>query len=108
MCPVHTPDGAPCGLLNHLSHVCHIVSGASEKLVQTEGKAVNGDLVEKHLPNLLINLGAMPVGQGSQSFPSKFVPVILDGKLVGKCSPEQSIKIADKLRYLKILGLENV
>merc|ERR1719401_270124 len=22
LCPVHTPDGAPCGLLNHLAHAC--------------------------------------------------------------------------------------
>ncbi|KAJ3090585.1 hypothetical protein HK102_003291 [Quaeritorhiza haematococci] len=26
LCPVHTPDGAPCGLLNHLSHTCRIVT----------------------------------------------------------------------------------
>ncbi|RKO97790.1 beta and beta-prime subunits of DNA dependent RNA-polymerase, partial [Caulochytrium protostelioides] len=26
LCPVHTPDGSPCGLLNHLSHTCHIVT----------------------------------------------------------------------------------
>ena len=25
LCPVHTPDGAPCGLLNHLAAPCHIV-----------------------------------------------------------------------------------
>lgn len=24
MCPVHTPDGSPCGLLNHLSSTCHV------------------------------------------------------------------------------------
>ena len=24
LCPVHTPDGAPCGLLNHLAHQCVI------------------------------------------------------------------------------------
>lgn len=24
LCPVHTPDGAPCGLLNHLSATCHV------------------------------------------------------------------------------------
>ncbi|KAI8819166.1 uncharacterized protein EV422DRAFT_588918 [Fimicolochytrium jonesii] len=25
LCPVHTPDGSPCGLLNHLAHLCRIV-----------------------------------------------------------------------------------
>jgi len=26
MCPVHTPDGSPCGLLNHLTAACQISS----------------------------------------------------------------------------------
>lgn len=26
MCPVHTPDGAPCGLMNHLTVHCEIVA----------------------------------------------------------------------------------
>ena len=25
LCPVHTPDGAPCGLLNHLGYTCSVV-----------------------------------------------------------------------------------
>lgn len=25
LCPVHTPDGAPCGLLNHLCYGCSVV-----------------------------------------------------------------------------------
>lgn len=24
LCPVHTPDGAPCGLLNHLAALCKV------------------------------------------------------------------------------------
>lgn len=26
LCPVHTPDGGPCGLLNHFTHCCRIVT----------------------------------------------------------------------------------
>ncbi len=26
MCPVHTPDGSPCGLLTHLAAACRVVS----------------------------------------------------------------------------------
>lgn len=26
LCPVHTPDGAPCGLLSHLTATCRIVA----------------------------------------------------------------------------------
>lgn len=34
LCPVHTPDGTPCGLLNHMSANCFAVnaSGPSEPL----------------------------------------------------------------------------
>ena len=24
LCPVHTPDGAPCGLLNHMTAACQV------------------------------------------------------------------------------------
>ena len=24
LCPVHTPDGTPCGLLNHLASACKV------------------------------------------------------------------------------------
>ena len=27
VCPVHTPDGAPCGLLNHLTMSVHVTTG---------------------------------------------------------------------------------
>lgn len=26
LCPVHTPDGSPCGLLNHFSSTCQVLS----------------------------------------------------------------------------------
>lgn len=29
-CPVHTPDGAPCGLLNHLAVSCKILSSPAD------------------------------------------------------------------------------
>ena len=25
LCPVHTPDGSPCGLLNHLAAACQVL-----------------------------------------------------------------------------------
>lgn len=26
LCPVHTPDGSPCGLLNHFTAACSIIT----------------------------------------------------------------------------------
>ena len=30
LCPVHTPDGSPCGLLNHFAHKCRISTQQSD------------------------------------------------------------------------------
>lgn len=30
LCPVHTPDGSPCGLLNHFTAACRIVTEPAE------------------------------------------------------------------------------
>lgn len=35
LCPVHTPDGAPCGLLNHLAADCRIITWPVEDAAAT-------------------------------------------------------------------------
>lgn len=45
ICPVHTPDGAPCGLLNHLTASCEIVTHYSKT---------------KKLKALLVSIGVIP------------------------------------------------
>ena len=35
LCPVHTPDGSPCGLLNHFTAACRIVTEPSESAEET-------------------------------------------------------------------------
>lgn len=91
LCPVHTPDGSPCGLLNHLSHKCVIATKSSD--------------VTK-LPEILKSLG---VGSPDalSSGPASSCCVQLDGKIVGYCSHEASKRIADTLRYLKVEGANN-
>ncbi|KAF7907777.1 uncharacterized protein EAF01_005363 [Botrytis porri] len=84
MCPVHTPDGSPCGLLNHLSHKCIILTHASDVSA---------------LPKLLSELGVVSTGSSSTD---ESVVVQLDGKIMGWCSPKQSLVIADTLRYWKV------
>ncbi|KAI9646357.1 DNA-directed RNA polymerase I subunit RPA2 [Ciborinia camelliae] len=84
MCPVHTPDGSPCGLLNHLSHKCIILTHSSDVSA---------------LPKLLSELGVVSTGSSSTD---ESVVVQLDGKIMGWCSPKQSLVIADTLRYWKV------
>ena len=90
MCPVHTPDGAPCGLLNHLAHKCLIATGS---------------LPVSHIPRLLIQLG---VRSESSASTNEAVTVQLDGRIIGYCSPEKAKQIADTLRYWKVSGKYNI
>lgn len=89
-CPVHTPDGSPCGLLNHLAHKCLIATG---------------DLEVSHIPRLLVQLG---VRSESSVALEDSVPVQLDGKIVGFCSPDQARIIARTLRHWKVEGSHNI
>ena len=63
LCPVHTPDGAPCGLLNHLSHQCKIATT---------------DLEVTPLPCLLSQLGVSALSSASID---NTVVVQLDGRV---------------------------
>lgn len=87
LCPVHTPDGSPCGLLNHFAHKCDISTSAID--------------VSK-VPEALSQLGVSP--------PHVFVAgpsvccVQLDGKIVGWTSHEQAKIVAQTLRYWKVEG----
>ncbi|KAI7577608.1 DNA-directed RNA polymerase I subunit, partial [Hortaea werneckii] len=90
LCPVHTPDGSPCGLLNHLSHKCKVA---------TEGADVS------KIPNLIAQLG---VANSSAASLTDSVVVQLDGRILGFCSPKQAKMIGDTLRYWKVEGTHGV
>ncbi|KAM9365251.1 DNA-directed RNA polymerase I subunit RPA2 [Pholidichthys leucotaenia] len=93
LCPVHTPDGAPCGLLNHLTASCEIVAPTSSTT---------------SLPALLCSLGVAPVdGTPGQAF-SDCYPVVLDGAVVGWVEAEFAPVVADSLRRLKVLQEKHI
>ncbi len=87
ICPVHTPDGSPCGLLNHLSHKCKITTAAPD---------VSG------LTDLVLSLGATP----ASSIPTadQISCIQLDGKIIGWCTNALSKHISEVLRLWKING----
>uniref|UniRef100_A0A8D0HDK0 DNA-directed RNA polymerase subunit beta n=1 Tax=Sphenodon punctatus TaxID=8508 RepID=A0A8D0HDK0_SPHPU len=87
LCPVHTPDGEPCGLMNHMTAVCEIVTQTSNTM---------------SLPSLLCSLGVTPVdGTPNQPY-SECYPVILDGSLVGWVEKDLAPDLADALRRFKV------
>jgi DNA-directed RNA polymerase I subunit RPA2 len=45
LCPVHTPDGSPCGLLNHFTAACCIVTHGPQQPQQMEDNLVQVSLV---------------------------------------------------------------
>ncbi|KAL1596178.1 DNA-directed RNA polymerase I subunit RPA2 [Nothophoma quercina] len=90
MCPVHTPDGSPCGLLNHFAHKC---------------KLATQNIDVSAVPKLVAQLGVS--SKSSASLESSVV-VQLDGRVLGFCSPKQAKTIADTLRYWKVEGTHDV
>ncbi|KAI8076707.1 uncharacterized protein B0P05DRAFT_545553 [Gilbertella persicaria] len=92
LCPVHTPDGSPCGLLNHLAHKC---------------KVINQPLDTATIPRLLAALGI------SQSFLHTInrpgdVVVMLDGKIIGWCTPATAAKAAESLKVWRVNGEKGI
>lgn len=85
LCPVHTPDGSPCGLLNHLSHTCQIVTSS---------------LDVSHIPALLSAQGMTQVFASSIDG-RRMVCIQLDGKVIGYASPMKAKQLANRLRKLK-------
>ena len=87
MCPVHTPDGSPCGLLLHLSHMCRVVTEHTSPellsyLVQSGMQRVEGN------------------SKVSQAFlyDETYVHVILDGEIVGYVPRSFAPKLAANMR----------
>ncbi|RKP09581.1 hypothetical protein THASP1DRAFT_34361 [Thamnocephalis sphaerospora] len=90
LCPVHTPDGTPCGLLNHLSHSCKVLTYFARV---------------DHLPRLLASLG---VSLNVVNPEAGDLSVQLDGRLIGWCSPKLAERVARELRHWKVTGQHDV
>ncbi|KAI9840719.1 MAG: DNA-directed RNA polymerase I subunit RPA2 [Sclerophora amabilis] len=90
LCPVHTPDGSPCGLLNHLAHKCRITTHPADTTA---------------LPMVLSQLGLTNL---SSSSTLESMVVQLDGRILGWCTPKQARIISDTLRFWKVDGSNNI
>ena len=94
MCPVHTPDGSPCGLLNHITLSCAPLP--SEELdMKTHGP---------NFKKLLCQLGMSPINSDfGLVYPCNCLPVTLDGKLMGYIDPKMANHLVSSLRAIKIM-----
>ncbi|CAB4029781.1 DNA-directed RNA polymerase I subunit RPA2-like, partial [Paramuricea clavata] len=91
LCPVHTPDGAPCGLLNHLAAMCEVVN----ILPHTA-----------HLPRLLCSLGMTPWDCPTSASVTSCYPVLLDGRVLGYVEEQLADDLVKRLRIMKVEQLE--
>ena len=90
LCPVHTPDGAPCGLLNHMAAPATVSTGYAEN------RAARQAAVTKALS--LFGL----VSPASFSLTSDYLSVLLDGQLIGYVKLDKADEMVLALRALKV------
>jgi DNA-directed RNA polymerase I subunit RPA2 len=90
VCPVHTPDGGPCGLLNHLAMQCQPL---------THPDPISARRVESLLPEL----GVQALSFGI-TYPPTFIPLLLNGRLFGYVHPQLAKHLQDAFRLYKSDG----
>lgn len=91
ICPVHTPDGAPCGLLNHLTMNCKVTDIPSEELLA-------------NIPRILVEWGMIGVRSALKIDFKEYYCTQLDGRIVGYVPRKIAGRLVDNLRLLKIQG----
>lgn len=92
ICPVHTPDGDPCGILNHLTSAAIVTQGSTAEL--TEILDLFSDFNLQPAPALSeIHTSTSQRGK---------LPVIVDGRVLGFIESESAQELVNQIRYTKI------
>lgn len=91
MCPVHTPDGSPCGLLNHLAHLCVVVCNEPTSQEMIRAKVV------KELRGLGICTPDITAAGGPEVACVQF-----NGEVIGYTSHRHARVVANTLRFWKV------
>lgn len=93
LCCVHTPDGAPCGLLNHLTAGC--------------GVTADRESVD-NIVSVCSALGMVSVMRGSSATPlvhgDRYIPVFWNGELIGRVLVDDAPTFCNQLRLMKLEG----
>ncbi|KRY09410.1 DNA-directed RNA polymerase I subunit RPA2 [Trichinella patagoniensis] len=95
ICPVHTPDGSPCGLLNHLAASCRVTA--------TQGSR---DLVIHAISKFgLLSLTASAMLNLDSATDQYYYRVIVDGSVIGVIGEENVQQAIQILRKEKSSGV---
>lgn len=90
LCPVHTPDGSPCGLLNHLSADCSVVCPKQRANQEREILNILEEVVE-----IFLDMSSIPKGE-------PVFQVVFNGNILGFVRVAQSYQAVTALRSNKI------
>ena len=133
LCPVHTPDGGPCGLLNHIaapasvtsvpilessfqsaSRLAGFATARGEGILRDENEdedsaaaALNpppAGSLRASLASLLAALGMDTLVASGSILPADEMPIMIDGRVVGSARPHVAARIARALRTAKALA----
>ena len=94
LCPVHTPDGSPCGLLNHLTTDCRVVT--HEQRVPHS--------IECSIGLVLDEMGLADYDLDSPT-PADHIIVMIDGKIVGTIRDSLAPAVVAHFRTIKAAKL---
>lgn len=87
LCPVHTPDGTPCGLLNHLTVGCLVICNKNN--IENIEKTVKAQDI--------LQLEDVDFAELSEHY-----PVTIDGKLIGYVSDSYAKSFVSRMRKYKV------
>lgn len=93
MCPVHTPDGTPCGLLNHLTVGCVVTCNRNDC---------------EPVENTLKSLDILQLEDQELADLSQYYTITIDGKLVGFVDDSHAQTLVNRLRKYKVMEIEGV
>ncbi|KAI4323574.1 hypothetical protein L6164_023169 [Bauhinia variegata] len=98
LCPVHTPDGEPCGLLNHMTSTCRVTT-----FFDAQGNIKDYFKLKASILDILFK-GGMPqsVPNLFQAGPPEVLNVLLDGRVVGYIPSSEVEKTVANLRSIKV------
>jgi DNA-directed RNA polymerase I subunit RPA2 len=120
LCPVHTPDGGPCGLLNHMAKDAVVLAYPPNKkmcvspthdIVQPPNSNLNVLCSKLHLQKALSLLGMRVAGLGNVDgnliLDARFVPVLCDGTYIGGLPSDEAYAIVNELRRIRSLSMRS-
>lgn len=107
LCPVHTPDGAPCGLLLHLAQNCRATVIPCDSSLKSRVRDLLRNSGVKSVAPLMGSppiLAPPPPSKPGQVAVSSNAPVCIDGEVLGYVTMDQIRDVSQKLRSAKLKG----